>query len=136
MIDLQARVREILDEAAAKLAAVFREAAVAGVSASLDGGGKAQLATLAKVAGRRPKGAKRSAGELEELKARVAHFIAEHPGLRVEQLNKAIGTTTGEIALPLRKLIGENVVRTKGAKRATTYFAVTGRAAAKKSTRK
>lgn len=65
---------------------------------------------------------KRTADDLERLAVRVLAFIRAHPGLRAEQLNDALGTTTKEVALPLRKLVSEGVLSTKGQRRATSYF--------------
>ena len=50
-----------------------------------------------------------------------------HPGLRIEQINKELGTQTRDLALPLRKLISEGAVRTEGEKRSTQYFPGAGK---------
>jgi predicted transcriptional regulator len=50
-------------------------------------------------------------------------FVAKHPGLRIEQINKQLGTTTKDLALPIRKLIADGSLKAKGKKRSTTYFA-------------
>ena len=49
-----------------------------------------------------------------------------NPGLRIEQINKQLGTTTKDLALPIRKLIAEGALKAKGEKRSTTYFAGEG----------
>ena len=46
-----------------------------------------------------------------------------HEGLRIEQIHKELGTTTKDLALPIRKLIAEKRIKTKGQKRSTTYYA-------------
>jgi hypothetical protein len=69
------------------------------------------------------RGAKRTAADLEALSQQVADFIASNPGLRIEQINKELGTTTKDLALPIRKLISEGAISAKGQKRSTTYFA-------------
>jgi hypothetical protein len=43
-------------------------------------------------------------------------------GLRMEQINKELGTTTRDMALPVRKLLGEGIISAKGNRRATAYF--------------
>jgi CRP-like cAMP-binding protein len=73
----------------------------------------------------KPRGAKRGTDELDQLSARFAQFVAANPGLRIEQINKQLGTTTAELALPIRKLIASGAVSVKGAKRATAYFGAT-----------
>jgi len=80
--------------------------------------------------GTRPRGAKRGADELEQLSARFVQFVHDNPGLRIEQINKQLGTTTAALALPIRKLIAEGKITVKGQKRSTTYFADKGSAAA------
>jgi predicted transcriptional regulator len=68
------------------------------------------------------RGAKRSSADLEALSDRFASFVAANPGLRIEQINKQLGTTTKDLALPIRKLISEGMLKAKGQKRSTTYF--------------
>jgi hypothetical protein len=71
---------------------------------------------------RRGRGAKRTAEDLEALSTKFAAFVKAHPGLRIEQINKELGTVTKDLALPIRKLITERVISTKGNKRSTAYF--------------
>ena len=68
------------------------------------------------------RGAKRSPADLEALSEQFASFVKGHPGLRIEQINKELGTTTKDLALPIRKLIAEGMISAKGKKRSTTYF--------------
>jgi hypothetical protein len=68
------------------------------------------------------RGAKRTAADLDALSERVATFVKATPGLRIEQINKELGTTTKDLALPIRKLIADGVINAKGQKRSTTYF--------------
>ena len=68
------------------------------------------------------RGAKRSPADLAALSERVASFVKANPGLRIEQINKQLDTTTKDLALPIRKLISEGVITAKGKKRSTTYF--------------
>jgi hypothetical protein len=68
------------------------------------------------------RGAKRTAEDLEALSTKFVAFVKSHPGLRIEQINKELGTTTKDLALPIRKLIAEGAVSPKGEKRSTTYF--------------
>jgi hypothetical protein len=70
----------------------------------------------------RTKGAKRPHAELVGIVDRVRAFVAAHPGLRVEQINQLLGTTTREVALPLRKLVHAGELRTEGVKRSTVYY--------------
>ena len=68
------------------------------------------------------RGVKRSPEDLEALSEQFAGFVKNNPGLRIEQINKELGTTTKELALPIRKLIAEGFVSAKGKKRSTTYY--------------
>jgi hypothetical protein len=83
---------------------------------------KVSTASTASTAPRGKKGAKRSAGDLLKLSERLHDFVGKHPGLRIEQINKEMGTTTRDLALPIRKLIADGAIHSKGAKRATIYF--------------
>lgn len=65
---------------------------------------------------------KRSRAELDDTRALLRAFLAAHPGLRIEQINRDLGSTTAELALPLKTLIAEGVVRTEGNRRATRYY--------------
>ena len=68
------------------------------------------------------RGAKRTAADLEALSEKFATFVKANPGLRIEQINKELGTSTKDLALPIRKLIAEKLVSAKGQKRSTMYF--------------
>jgi len=74
-------------------------------------------------AGRPRVGAKRTSADLVELSERFASFVKANPGLRIEQINKELGTVTKDLALPIRKLLADGVITSKGQKRSTTYFA-------------
>jgi hypothetical protein len=76
------------------------------------------------------RGAKRTPADLEVLSEKFASFVKTNPGLRIEQINKELGTTTKDLALPIRKLLANGMVSTKGQKRSTTYFP--GKKASKK----
>lgn len=70
----------------------------------------------------RAKGEKRPKTELAALRDRLVAYIAEHPGLRVEQLNKGLGLGANEAFLPLKHLIAAGTIATQGTRRATTYW--------------
>jgi hypothetical protein len=92
---------------------------------STRGGGRALTPPAAGASvgrARRGRGAKRTAADLEALSEKVASFVKAHPGMRVEQINKELGTTTKDLALPIRKLVSDGMIAAKGKKRATAYF--------------
>jgi hypothetical protein len=72
---------------------------------------------------RQAKGAKRTPEELEALTKKLRAAIAKQPGQRIEQIGAGLGVATKELVLPVKKLLGEKSISTKGQKRATTYFA-------------
>jgi hypothetical protein len=71
----------------------------------------------------RKKGAKRTPEELEALVSSLLAYVKKHPGERIEQIGAGLGLGTKDLALPAKKLIADKLLRTKGQKRATTYFA-------------
>jgi hypothetical protein len=121
-----AQITELARRAAINtLESAFGERAAGGGGGG--GGGSAAAAAILDGAARvgRPRGgrgAKRTAADLEALSEQVATFISTNPGLRIEQINKELGTTTKDLALPIRKLISEGAINAKGQKRSTTYF--------------
>ncbi len=70
----------------------------------------------------RPRNAKRRQDDIDELSSQFLSFVAANPGLRVEQINKQMGSTTRDLALPIRRLVAAGDVVVKGEKRSTTYF--------------
>ncbi|MEO7730363.1 MAG: hypothetical protein ABIY55_05285 [Kofleriaceae bacterium] len=67
------------------------------------------------------RGSRRTASELDELAARFVAFVAENPGLGIERINEYLGTTTADLALPIRRLVAADVIKTEGRNRATRY---------------
>jgi hypothetical protein len=120
-----AHVTELARRAALDtLESAFRGSVPAFVSTG--GGQSPTMSTVAPTvatSARRSRGMKRKSEDIDTMAEKAAAFIKANPGLRIEQINQELGTTTKELALPMRKLIGEGRVSTKGQKRATTYFA-------------
>jgi hypothetical protein len=133
MSDFQTEMNRTVQDFVAQISELARRAAINTLESAFDGrGGRRGGAAAAVIAltgnGRvgRPRGgrsAKRTAGDLEALSQQFASFVKSNPGLRIEQINKELGTSTKDLALPIRKLISTGVVSTKGKKRSTTYFA-------------
>jgi hypothetical protein len=139
MSDFQTEMNRTVQEFVAQISELARRAAINTLESAFDSkGGRRGAAAAALIAmasnGRvgRPRGgrgAKRTSADLEALSQQFASFVKSHPGLRIEQINKELGTSTKDLALPIRKLISSGAVSTKGKKRSTTYFA--GKKAAK-----
>jgi CRP-like cAMP-binding protein len=68
---------------------------------------------------------RRSTSEIAAVSNRFLEFVAENPGLRIEQINKRLGTTTRELARPIRRLVSGGAIKVKGRKRSTTYHVPT-----------
>ena len=73
------------------------------------------------VPGRR-RGAKRDPRDIAALAERLGDFISKNPGKRIEEIGTALGTSTKELVLPVKKLLAAKTISTKGEKRATRYF--------------
>jgi hypothetical protein len=135
MSDFQNDMNHTVQGFVAQITELARRAALDTLESAFGGGGKvarngsvsvAVAPVLAAVArAGRPRGgrgAKRTAEDLEAMSTKFATFVKANPGLRIEQINKELGTTTKDLALPIRKLIADKVISSKGNKRSTTYF--------------
>ena len=133
MSEFQSEMNQAVQGFVAQITELARRAAIDtlesafGARAARGGGASAPSLAPAVSTGHvgRPRGgrgAKRSAEDLVALSGRVASFVKANPGLRIEQINKELGTTTKDLALPIRKLIAEGLVSAKGKKRSTAYF--------------
>jgi hypothetical protein len=137
MSDFQSEMNRTVQDFVTQITELARRAAINTLESAFSGkpprgGGPAvAVAAVAPPNGERSRaraarprpGAKRTPAELEALSEQFAAFVKANPGLRIEQINKQLGTTTKDLALPIRKLVSEDVVATKGQKRSTTYYA-------------
>lgn len=83
-----------------------------------------------RASGRRTTGGRRAPAEVAKTIERVRDYIIANPGKGAEQICPALGITTRELALPMKKLLGSKHISRKGVRRATRYFPgpnVTGR---------
>ena len=122
MSDFQTEMNRVVADFVSQITELARRAAINTLESALGKGGGGSSFSLRGGACRR-KGAKRTGGELDKLAETFHAFVGKHPGLRIEQINKQLGTTTKDLALPIRKLIADGEIKTKGEKRSTTYFA-------------
>lgn len=53
---------------------------------------------------------------------RLGAYIAKKPGQRIEQIGAALKMATKDMSLPIKKLLAAKTIKSKGQKRATTYF--------------
>lgn len=131
------RIRSRVEAFAEELSNLIRDSAMETVREALGGGGggsaaprrggrgaraMAAPAPTRGGAGRREKGQKRDPGEIERLTGRLLDYVKGNPGQRIEQIAAGMGTVTKELNLPVKKLIAQKALKTKGQKRATQYF--------------
>ena len=126
------RIRSRVEAFAEELAALIRDSAMETVRDALGGsggaprrgrGGRAAASTTPVRGGRREKGQKRDPSEIERLTGRLLDYVKGNAGQRIEQIAAGMGTVTKELNLPVKKLIAQKSLKTKGQKRATQYFA-------------
>src|SRR5690349_37254 len=131
MSDFQDQLNHVVQRFVTQITGLAQRAAVDTLESAFGGpaghanGAGARAATAGKATIGRlrdGRGAKRTAEELEELATKCAVFVKANPGLRIDQINKELGTTTKELALPIRKLISNRMITGKGQRRAMKYF--------------
>lgn len=130
--DLDAALRDVVETFVVQLRDLFQRSALEKVQSALGGEvaaprrgrrPKAAAAPAAATGRARKKGAKRTPEELEGLVSSLLAYVKKNPGERIEQIGAGLGLGTKDLALPAKKLIADKQIRTKGQKRATTYFA-------------
>ena len=125
MSDFQTEMNRVVGEFVAAITELAKRAAIDTLESALGGGGKRSggLSLGRGGGGSRRRGAKRTSSDLDQLGEDFHSFVSKHPGMRIEQINKQLNTTTKDLALPIRKMISDGSLKTKGEKRSTMYFA-------------
>ncbi len=80
------------------------------------------LSKLADPVAPKKSGAKRSPEAMANLLERLVVYITATPGQGAEAIGRALNLSTGEMSLPIRKLVASGKVRAEGVKRATRYY--------------
>jgi hypothetical protein len=122
MANYQTEVQKLVDDFVMQLNDLWRRQAIENLTGMEVRGGRGRGAAGLALGRARGRGAKRTAEELDQLADSFVEFVAKNPGLRIEQINKQLGTSTKDLALPIRKMIADGVIKTKGKKRSTAYF--------------
>ena len=124
MANLQSDIQRLVDGFVAQVTELARRAAMDTLESALGRGGKggAGVAVRTGRTTRGGRGAKRTADELDKLQQDFLSFVHKNPGLRIEQINKELGSSTKDLALPIRKLVADGSLKVKGKKRSTAYF--------------
>jgi hypothetical protein len=135
-VNVEAQINDLVRTFISQVSDLARKAAMETLTGALAGAGAARplavrprvtvgpVAPMERTAGRRlAPGGKRASGDIEYLMKQFFAHVKANPGQRIEQINKVLRTKTIELRLPIAKLLESKAVRTKGQRRATTYFA-------------
>jgi hypothetical protein len=126
MSDTNQQIRDRIEEFVTQLNQLVRQTALESVQDALGSGagsGRGRGAARAAIGrGARRKGEKRSSDQIADTTKAVVTYVRKNPGQGVEAIAKGLGTVTKELTLPIRKLVAERQLKTKGQKRATKYF--------------
>ncbi|APR79170.1 Hypothetical protein A7982_04517 [Minicystis rosea] len=71
---------------------------------------------------KRAKGVKRPPAELAALLHKLGAHIAKNPGQGASAIGMALGLSSADLSLPLKKLVAAGQIRLEGQKRAARYF--------------
>lgn len=72
----------------------------------------------------RVKWEKRTPREIDVLEARLFVYVKKHPGENIERIANGLAPLrTKDLALPMKRLRAKRVVKARGVKRGTLYFA-------------
>lgn len=135
MSDIQQAINERIDAFVADITELAKKAALETLETGLSGGirrissTKGPSALVTATRGGRRKSGKRSPDEIQETATQLLDFIQQNPGQRMEAIAKALGSTTKDLTLPIKKLLQQNMVRVEGQKRATSYYPANGKTA-------
>jgi len=130
MSNIDDELLEAVEAFVGQLKGLIQRAALESVQSALNGGSpssrrgsKRSLSRASGVPQAHEANSKRTPAELAALIKRLHHHIAKHPGLRIEKIGSGLGLPTKALVLPVKRLISERKVTTKGQRRATVYFA-------------
>jgi len=123
------QIRKTIEAFVEELSGLVRAAALQSVTEAFGAGGvpvrrgRGAVAAAPAPSGRgRSKGQKRPPEALAQLTESLLAAIKASPGQRMEEIAKGLGTSTGELTLPAKKLLAEKKIKTKGERRATKYY--------------
>jgi hypothetical protein len=124
MSEIERRIREKIETFVIELNELVREAALDAVSEALGSTARrprrgAPSKPRVSSGGR---GQKRSQTEIDRMAKSLASYVDRHPGEGAIAIAKALGMTTKDLVLPMKKLLASGTLVTKGQKRATKYY--------------
>ncbi len=145
---MNATIRDRVDSFVADLTQMIREAALEAVQQALGAGG-ASAARRSAGPGRKPSAAGKGSsaggrkspgaapkGNAAQVAEKLLAEIRRQPGQRLEEIARALKTTTANLRPALDLLLGQGRVRTEGKARGTNYHVGTGTPVRKKAASK
>jgi len=120
MSDFETEIEKVVRGFVAQVADLARRAALETLSSALGSSDKRSSSASREPATGR--GGRRRSGEMDQMRDTILDHVKKNPGLRTEQLGKALGATTKELARPIRQLVSEGSLKTKGQRRGMQYF--------------
>jgi len=127
------KVEALIRNFAAQLQDLVRDQLSADVNSAVQGalGGKqaargrssAGVKEITARATKRGAGGKRTPEQIEKLATQLLSYIDKNPEQRAEQIADANKLTTGELVLPMKRLLADKKIKAKGKARGTTYTA-------------
>jgi hypothetical protein len=124
MSEIERRIREKIETFVVELNELVREAALDAVSEALGSTSRRPrrgAPPKPRVARRGP-GQKRSQPEIDRMAKSALSYVEKHPGEGVIAIGRALGVTSKDLVLPMKKLLASGALMTKGQKRATKYY--------------
>jgi len=137
---LSTEIRSKIDAFVEQLTAHVKKAALDSVREALGNGvaparrGPGRPPSIAPKAAARADG-KRTPEQVQADAERLASYVRQHPGERLEQIAAGLGAASNDLKLPVIKLLASKTPRKTGEKRGTQYFAGVGGAAPKATTK-
>lgn len=128
MSNIDDELFEVVESFVEQLKGLIQRAALESVQTALNGqagSGRGSKRPLSRALAtlQHETNSKRTPAELAALIKKLHSHIAKHPGLRIEKIGSGLGLPTKALVLPVKRLISERKVTTKGQRRATVYFA-------------
>jgi len=130
--DIRSRIDTFVNE----LTALVKQSALDSVRLVLGEGptpARRMTVTVGRPAKSAMKGGKRTPEQVQADAERIASYVRQHPGQRLEQIAAGLGTASQDLKLPVIKLLASKTLRKTGEKRGTAYFAGGGGAVATKA---
>ncbi len=128
MLDIQSEIDARIEAFVSDITELAKQVAYEALASALYHGEQVDTGswgqTRLPLDGARTRSGKRSADEIARTVEALEEYIQANPGQRMETIARAMGTTTRDLALPIKKLLATERVRTEGQKRATEYYPV------------